>query len=57
MSLILAVLPKTAVPAALLASALRVILQELGSQLLRFLQLNEQTWESADPAVSVENGG
>jgi hypothetical protein len=57
MSLILAVLPKTAVPAALLASALRVILQELGSQLLRFLQLNEQTRESADPAVSVENGG
>jgi hypothetical protein len=57
MSLILAVLPKTAAPAALLASALRVILQELGSQLLRFLQLNKQTQKSVDPAVSVENGG
>lgn len=56
-SLILTILAKAAAPAAFPARALSVILQELGSQLLGLLQVNQKTREATDPAVSVKDGG
>lgn len=45
------ILPKRAAPAAFPASAFSVILQELGSQLLRLLQVSRKTWEATDAAL------
>lgn len=56
-SLLLTIPPKTAAPTAFLACALGIIPQELGSHLLRLLQVDEKTREATDPAVSVKNSG
>lgn len=53
----LTILPEAAAPAALLPGVLGVVLEELGSQPLRLLQVQEQSREAADPAISVEHGG
>lgn len=51
------IFPKAAAPATFLASTFRIILQELSSQLLRLLQVNQKTWKATDPTVSIKNGG
>lgn len=56
-SLILTILPKAAAPTAFLASAFSIVSQELSPHLLRLLQVEQEAWEAADPAVSVENSG
>lgn len=50
------ILPEAAAPSALLPGVLRVVLEELGPQPLRLLQVQEQPREAADPAISVEHG-
>lgn len=51
------ILPEAAAAAALLPGVLRVVLEELGAQPLRLLQVQEHPREAADPAISVEHSG